>query len=54
LRDPAVLSLALQMGRTLGFKRAIPLVLVGAFLVGVVLSRSASRDSDASQSDSDD
>ena len=54
LRDPAVLSLALQMGRTLGFKRAIPLVLVGAFLVGMVLSRAASRDSDASQSDSDD
>jgi hypothetical protein len=54
LRDPAVLTLALQIGRTLGFKRAIPLVLLGAFVVGVVLSRSGSRDGNASQSDSDD
>ena len=52
LRDPAVLTLALQVGRTLGFRRAIPLALLGAFLVGVVLSRSAARN--ASQSASQD
>jgi hypothetical protein len=51
LRDPAVLTMALQVGRTLGFKRAIPLALIGAFLVGVVLSRSAARDRQASPSD---
>ena len=54
LRDPAVLTLALQVGRTLGFKRVIPLALLGAFVVGVVLSRSASRDREASSSDSHD
>jgi len=54
LRDPTVLSIALQVGRTLGFKRAIPLALVGAFLVGMVLSRSAPRDGGASQSASED
>ena len=54
LRDPAILTLALQVGRTLGFKRAIPLAVLGAFLVGVVLSRSASRNSEASLSDSRD
>jgi hypothetical protein len=54
LRDPEVLTLALQVGRTLGFKRALPLALLGAFLVGVVLSRSASRDRKASPSDSHD
>jgi hypothetical protein len=54
LRDPEVLTLALQVGRTLGFKRALPLALLGAFLVGVVLSRSASRNREASPSDSRD
>lgn len=54
LRDPEVLTLALQVGRTLGFKRALPLALLGAFLVGVVLSRSASRERKASPSDSQD
>jgi hypothetical protein len=54
LRDPTVLGIALQVGRTLGFKRALPLALVGAFLVGIVLSRSAPRDGAASQSDSED
>src|SRR5262249_19743572 len=38
LRDPTVLTLALQVGRTLGFKRVIPVALLGAFLVGMVLS----------------
>jgi len=54
LRDPTVLALALQVGRTLGFKRVIPVALLGAFLVGMVLSRSASRDAGDSQSDSQD
>ena len=54
LRDPDVLALALQVSRTLGFKRALPLAVLGAFLVGVVLSRSASRDRGASPSDSHD
>jgi hypothetical protein len=54
LRDPEILTLALQVSRTLGLKRALPLVLVGAFLVGVVLSRSAARNREASPSDSDD
>jgi hypothetical protein len=53
-RDPAVLTLALQVGRTLGLKRAIPLGLLAAFLVGIVLSRPASRDGAASKADSDD
>jgi len=52
LRDPAVVNLVLQVGRTLGLRRAIPLAVLGAFLVGVVLSRSASRDGDASKSSS--
>ena len=51
LRDPAVLTLALQIGRTLGLKRAIPLALLGAFVVGIVLSRPTSRDGGASKAD---
>ena len=54
LRDPTVLTLALQVGRTLGFKRVIPVALLGAFLVGMVLSRSGARDGGDSQSDSQD
>lgn len=52
LRDPTVLNLVLQVARMLGLKRAIPLAVLGALLVGVALSRSASRDGDASKSPS--
>lgn len=52
LGDPAVLNLALQVGRALGPKRAIPLALLGAFLVSIVLTRSASGDSEAPNSGS--
>jgi hypothetical protein len=54
LRDPEMLTLALQVSRTLGLKRVLPLALVGAFLVGIALSRSAARNREASPPDSDD
>ena len=43
LRDPVVLTTALQVARTLGLRRAAPLLLVGAFVVGLVLSRTAAN-----------
>ena len=43
LRDPVVVTTALQVARTLGLRRAAPVLLLGAFLVGLVLSRSATR-----------
>jgi len=39
-RDPAILAAGLQIGQALGFKRAAPLVILGAFAIGLVLSRS--------------
>ena len=43
LRDPVVVTTALQLARTLGLRRAAPLLLVGAFVVGLVLSRTAAN-----------
>ena len=43
LRDPVVVTTALQLARTLGLRRAAPLLLVGAFVVGLVLSRTAAK-----------
>lgn len=43
LRDPVVVATALQVARTLGLRRAAPLLLVGAFVVGLVLSRTAAN-----------
>ena len=43
-RDPAVIAAGLQIGRTLGaVGRALPLVLLGAFAMGLVLSRPGGR-----------
>ena len=52
LRDPAVLNSVLQVTRMRGLKRAMPLAVLAAFLVGVALSRSASRDGEDSKSTS--
>jgi hypothetical protein len=38
-RDPAVIATGLQIARTLGIGRTLPLVLLGAFAMGLVLSR---------------
>jgi hypothetical protein len=43
LRDPVVVTTALQLARTLGLRRAAPLLLLGAFMVGLVLSRTAAK-----------
>ena len=43
LRDPVMVTTALQVARTLGLRRAAPLLLVGAFVVGLVLSRTAAK-----------
>ncbi len=43
LRDPVVVTTALQVARTLGLRRAAPLLLLGAFVVGLVLSRNAAK-----------
>ncbi len=42
-RDPAMISAALQVGRTLGLKRAAPLMALGAAALGLLLSRLWSR-----------
>jgi hypothetical protein len=42
-RDPAVIAAGLQISRTLGAGRTLPLVLLGAFTVGLLLSRSGGR-----------
>jgi fatty acid desaturase len=42
-RDPAVIAAGQQIGRTLGAGRALPLVLLGAFTMGLVLSRPGGR-----------
>jgi hypothetical protein len=42
-RDPAVIATGLQVGRTLGAGRALPLVLLGAFAIGLLLSRPGAR-----------
>jgi hypothetical protein len=42
-RDPAVIAAGLQIGRTLGAGRALPLILLGAFPMGLVLSRPGGR-----------
>jgi hypothetical protein len=46
LRDPVVMTTALQVARTLGLRRAAPLLLLGAFVVGLVLSRSGAKTGD--------
>jgi hypothetical protein len=46
-RDPAVISAGLRLGRQLGLKRAAPLALLGAFVIGLVMSRSARRQAGA-------
>ena len=43
LRDPMVVTTALQVARTLGLRRAAPVLLLGAFVVGLVLSRTAAK-----------
>ena len=43
LRDPIVMTTALQVARTLGLRRAAPVLLLGAFVVGLVLSRTAAK-----------
>ena len=43
LRDPVVVTTALQLARTLGLRRAAPMLLLGAFVVGLVLSRTAAK-----------
>lgn len=43
LRDPMVVTTALQVARTLGFRRAAPVLLLGAFVMGLVLSRTAQK-----------
>lgn len=43
LRDPVVVTTALQVARTLGFRRAAPVLLLGAFVVGLVLSRTTAK-----------
>jgi hypothetical protein len=43
LRDPVVVTTALQVARTLGLRRAAPLLLLGAFVMGLVLSRTAAK-----------
>jgi hypothetical protein len=42
-RDPAVIATGLQIARTLGIGRTLPLVLLGAFAMGLVLSRPGAR-----------
>jgi hypothetical protein len=37
--DPALLATALDIGRTLGPKRAATAVLIGAFLIGMMINR---------------
>jgi hypothetical protein len=41
--DPRLLTTGLSLGRTLGGRRALSLGLVGAFVVGVLLSRGVER-----------
>jgi Kef-type K+ transport system membrane component KefB len=41
LRDPMVVTTAMQAARMLGLRRAAPAILLGAFIVGLVLSRTA-------------
>ncbi len=43
LRDPVVVTTALQVARMLGFRRAAPVLLLGAFVVGLMLSRTAAK-----------
>lgn len=44
LTDPAVLAMGLQLVRTVGAKRLIPLLAVGGLALGVLMSRSAAQD----------
>jgi hypothetical protein len=37
--DPALLATALDIGRTLGPRRAATAVLIGAFLIGMMINR---------------
>lgn len=43
LRDPVVVTTALQVARTFGFRRAAPVLLLGAFVMGLVLSRTTAK-----------
>ena len=52
LRDPMVMTTALQVARMLGLRRAAPVLLLGAFVVGLVLSRTAAKTPDPSGPDS--
>jgi hypothetical protein len=47
-RDPAVIATGLQIARTLGVGRALPLVLLAAFAMGLVLSRPGALRSESS------
>ena len=46
-RDPAVISAGLKLGRTLGLRRAAPLAIIAAFVIGVLLSRTSRRQENA-------
>jgi MFS family permease len=52
LRDPVVVTTALQLARTLGLRRAAPMLLLGAFVVGLVLSRTAAKTAPAADPES--
>jgi putative superfamily III holin-X len=46
-RDPAVISAGLKLGRQLGLKRAAPVAMLGAFVIGLLLSRASRRQASA-------
>ena len=41
MRDPVIVTTALQVGKALGFRRAAPVLLLSAFIIGLVLSRTS-------------
>jgi hypothetical protein len=45
LRDPMVVTTALHAARTLGLRRAAPVLLLAAFIVGLAMSRTTKTDS---------
>jgi MFS superfamily sulfate permease-like transporter len=45
LRDPMVVTTALQAARTLGIRRAAPVLLLAAFIVGLAMSRTTKPES---------
>jgi protein-S-isoprenylcysteine O-methyltransferase Ste14 len=52
LRDPMVVATALQVARTLGLRRAAPVLLLGAFVVGLLLSRTSAKTAHPADPDS--